>query len=264
MAFLTMSLYSDVLQMDTNVNVLLPEVRKGAQPFEPDRKYPVLYLLHGHGDDHTAWIRKSNIELVVRDLPLVVVMPQAYRGFYINNFHGLNLYDYITEELPKKIANFFPISTERENTFIAGNSMGGYGAFRAALSKPEQYAGAAALSGALIPFCEDNVLFEIGGQEFTDNLYNVFGAEEKILSSDNNILNLVDKLNNYKGKQPILFQCCGTDDSLTYTQNIMVQDYINEHTNNLDYVYSERPGGHDWGYWNPMIVEFIRRFELIK
>ena len=110
MAFITMSLYSNVLQMDTNVNVILPEVRKGEQPLEPDRKYPVLYCLHGHGDDHTAWIRKSNIEYLVRNYGLIVVMPTVARSYYTDQYHGHRYIKYLSEELPVKIANFFPAS----------------------------------------------------------------------------------------------------------------------------------------------------------
>lgn len=89
MAYLNLSMYSKVLPMDTNVSVLLPEQRKGArETLHPDRKYPVLYCLHGYGDDHTAWIRKSNIEIAARDYHVVVVMPTVQRGYYADSASG--------------------------------------------------------------------------------------------------------------------------------------------------------------------------------
>lgn len=93
------------------------------------KKYPVLYLLHGHGDDQTGWIRKSMLELKVRDRELIVVMPTAHRGFYINGKHGYRYFDYLAKELPRAVGNFFHGSLERKDNYIAGLSMGGYGAF---------------------------------------------------------------------------------------------------------------------------------------
>lgn len=268
MAFLTMSMYSDILQMDTGVNVLLPEVRRGEQKANPEQKYPVLYLLHGHGDDHTAWIRKSNIELVAREYPLIVVMPTTYRGFYVDNHYGLKYYTYLTEELPVKIANFFAASTKREDTFIAGNSMGGYGAFRIAMANPERYAGAAALSGALIPFEDNNqeepTVTANFNADFIRNVQNAFGSKKEYLKSDQNLCRLASKLDQYEGNQPILYQCCGTEDGCTYSQNKIFHAYMELTIKNLNYQYQEGSGDHNWAFWNPQIAEFFERLGIKK
>lgn len=263
MAFLTMSMYSDVLQMDTSVNVLLPENRKtGQDKAEPDRKYPVVYLLHGHGDDHTAFIRKSNIELIARELSVVVVMPSTYRGFYTDNVHGLKYYTYFSEELPKKIRNFFPVSEKREDTFIAGNSMGGYGAFRIAMANPDKYAAAASLSGALLPFYQkdgETDIMETFG-DFGEVKRCAYGTAEEFASSDNNLCCLVDWLNSYGGKQPLLYQSVGTEDLITGEQNKAFHDYLNRHGENLNYIYSESPGGHNWTFWNQELKKVFQLF----
>lgn len=268
MAFLTMSMYSNVLQMDTNVNVLLPEKRKMQQPKEPDKKYPVLYLLHGHGDDHTAWIRKSVIEYLTRDLDLIVVMPTVYRSYYTNAKHGYRCFDYIADELPIKIANFFPASTLREDTYVAGNSMGGYGAFKLALTYPERYCAAASLSGALEPFGDpaegDDAFCLQRGQEYLDNRYNNFGSREEFIGSENDLQCLAMKLDKSDQKKPVLYQCCGTEDFVTYEQNKIFHNFIVQNCRNLNYKYSEGSGNHNWDYWNPQIREFLKYFQLTK
>ena len=152
MALLNVDFHSYYLGMDSPLTVLLPEKRGRKPEAAPDKKYPVLYLLHGHADDNTAWIRKSDLELLVRDHDVIVVMPSAHRSFYTNGKYGHLYFDYITKELPIVVSNFFPASTRREDTFIGGLSMGGYGALKAALSCPEQYAGVAAMSAANSPF----------------------------------------------------------------------------------------------------------------
>lgn len=265
MAFLTMSMYSETLHMDTNVNVILPEQRKtGKQLLEPDRKYQVLYLLHGMGDDHTAWMRKSMIELIARECNVVVVMPTTGCGFYVNQKYGVNYYDYLTKELPVKMANFFPVSLKREDTFIAGNSMGGYGALRIALANPDKYAGAASLSGGLTPYeefmTEEERTKHTGGSAMDATRMNAFGTIEEYLASDNNLVNLVEKLRSYRGTKPKLFICCGLEDPITYTHNLAFLEFVKE--KELDYHYEDGPGSHNWAYWNPKLQKIFDFFGI--
>lgn len=267
MAFLTLSMYSEALHLDTNVNVILPEQRKtGKLNLEPDRKYPALYLLHGMGDDHTAWIRKSEIELIARECNLVVVMPTTGCGNYVNQVHGLNYYDFFTKELPVKMANFFPISLKREDTFIAGNSMGGYGAMRLGLANPDKYAGIASLSGALTPYEEFKTEEERrnapGGEAMVAVRLNSFGTMEEYLASDNNLVNLVEKLETYEGEKPKIFICCGTDDPITYSHNQAFREAVKD--KKLEYHYEEGPGSHNWAYWNPRLQSIFDFFGIQK
>lgn len=135
MAFCTINYNSHVLRMDVAVNVLLPERRHQPQ-VRRHEKYSVLYLLHGFGDDYSAWMRKSIIELRARELDLIVVMPMVMNGFYTNQDSGWDFSSFVADELPLVMANYFPLSDAREDTYIAGVSMGGYGAFRLALTYP--------------------------------------------------------------------------------------------------------------------------------
>ena len=129
------------------LNVILPD--PGKMGDVPVARRKVLYLLHGLSDDASAWQRYTSIETLAAAYGLVVVMPSAGRSFYTDQPNGQKYFTYLTEELPRYLADVFDLTPRREDTFIAGNSMGGYGAFKAALLHPELYAAAASFSGVL-------------------------------------------------------------------------------------------------------------------
>src|SRR3954468_8338250 len=143
MAMIRCDFAAETLELDTSMTVILPEDRSA------DRPPPVLYLLHGLTDDHTAWTRWTSIERYATAKGLAVVMPQAHRSFYADEAYGMRFWEFLSEELPTVVGQFFRVSNEREDTFVAGLSMGGYGAMKWALRQPERVAAAATLSGAL-------------------------------------------------------------------------------------------------------------------
>ena len=135
-----MNIFSDTIGMMTGVNVIIPENSK-----EPPA---VLYLLHGLSDDQSAWTRRTSIERYVGDKNLAVIMPTTYRGYYTDMANGYRYWTYISEELPEKMRRIFRLSSEREKTFAAGLSMGGYGALKLGLRQPERFAAVAGFSSA--------------------------------------------------------------------------------------------------------------------
>ena len=112
---------------------------------------PLLYLLHGLSDDHTAWHRYTAIGRYAETAGLAVVMPAVHRSFYANEAHGHRYWDFVSEELPAVVHEFLRVTDRPEETFVAGLSMGGYGALKLALTHPERYAAAASLSGGARP-----------------------------------------------------------------------------------------------------------------
>ena len=141
MAFLQCEIQSAALGKACALNVLVPQYFKGGVPGER-REYKVLYLLHGLSDDHTMWMRRTSIERYTSDLDVVVVMPNADRSFYTDMKHGLKYWTFISEELPGIVKQLFPVSPRREDTFVAGFSMGGYGALKLALNRPDLFTAA--------------------------------------------------------------------------------------------------------------------------
>ena len=141
--------FSETLVSCCTMNVLLPQRALASLNEDNPQSFRVLYLLHGHSDDNTAWMRFSSIESYVEGLNLAVIMPDGQNSFYTDMAHGGKFFTFMTEEVPAVAKSIFPLSSKREDTFIAGPSMGGYGAYKLAFSRPEQYAAAASLSGAL-------------------------------------------------------------------------------------------------------------------
>ena len=123
MALLHTQFRSDALQIAVSVDVILPQ-----EACLKGRKPPVLYLLHGLSDDHSIWLRRTSIERYAEALGLAVVMPAVNRSFYADMAYGAKYWTFVSEELPRVMHGFFPLSDKRADTFVAGLSMGGYGA----------------------------------------------------------------------------------------------------------------------------------------
>ncbi len=147
MALLRIDHVPESIKMNTPLNLIIPE--PGEMKGLPIRERKVLYLLHGLSDDASAWARYSKIEIYARKYGLVVVMPSVGRSFYTDQPNGQKYFTYLVEELPRYLEEVFGIPRARENTLIAGLSMGGYGAMKAALLYPERYFAAASFSGVL-------------------------------------------------------------------------------------------------------------------
>lgn len=253
MAFIQCDFFSDVLGLSCSMNVILPQKTKnqigmvGKADYE---KCPVLYLLHGLSDDHTIWMRRTSIERYVAPLGIAVVMPSVNKSFYLNMAEGDRYGEFVSNELPELVQRFFPISGKREDNYVAGLSMGGYGAFLLAFSNPEKFCAAASLSGAL------NVAGIANRKEIErKDLYErVFGPVDNIPGSDMDLLELSDKLAKTKEKLPRLFQCCGTEDFL-YQDNLKFKEHIEKFP--YDYTYIEGPGTHEWGYWDEHIQHVL-------
>ena len=126
MAVMKIEYYSEVLGMEWGVNILYPDASRVTEPNSKD--IPVLYLLHGMSGNHNSWLKRTNVERLLRGTNLIVVMPNTNNGWYTDTQYGYNYYTALAEELPKVLKRFFPnMTNKREKTFIAGLSMGGYG-----------------------------------------------------------------------------------------------------------------------------------------
>lgn len=267
MALIHLSVYSEVLELTTSIVVILPDpnYRKEKHQVAKVRRenYPVLYLLHGLSDDCTTWLRQTSIERYVENLNIAVVMPMVDRSYYTDMTSGLKYWTYFSEELPFILNKFFPLSQKREHTFAVGLSMGGYGAFKLALTHPDRIAAAASLSGVL-----DVVNIVIRGQ-LTDNpddlceSERIFGDVNQLEGSQNDLFYLSRLLSEYPNPKPIFFSCCGTeDDPGLYQDNIRFKDMALQYGLNL--TYEEGPGGHEWAYWDRQIQKVLQWLPIPK
>jgi S-formylglutathione hydrolase FrmB len=247
------NLCSDMLMTRCTVNVMLPQ-RKPTDPHDNFHSpFRVLYLLHGYSDDQTAWQRWTSIERYAEGLNLAVVMPAAQNSFYTDMAHGGKFFTFLTEELPTLLHELFPLSSARADTFVAGLSMGGYGAFKMALSRPDQFAAAASLSGAVDIAEVVKRNNQPDNPAWLEQMQNIFGDLSKVPGSPHDLFNLAKKVS-LSGNKPRLFQYCGTDDFL-YQDNLRLRDFIRPL--GFDYTYEETRGGHTWDHWDRTIQRVL-------
>ncbi len=258
MALVNVQFFSEVLGVCTQMNVILPESRKGqigVGGVNDEQKWKVLYLLHGLSDDQTIWERRTSIERYVADLPLAVLMPTTQRGWYTDARRGYKWFTYMTEELPVAVHSFFAnLSDKREDTFVSGLSMGGYGALKLALSKPEKYGWAASLSGAvdIAEICENRAA---ATTEFED----IFGKADQVRGSKDDLFFLASELKKSGRPVPNLYMCCGLQDGL-YWQNVRLRNHLN--SLDMRVTFEEEAGDHRWEYWDMKIQNVLKWLPL--
>lgn len=242
MAFLDFKFFSEVLGIQTEVYVLLPQKNLngeiGTNAKAPDEKYKCLYLLHGLSDDHTIWMRRTSIERYASEYGIAVVMPCAHKSFYTDMKYGMNYYTFIAKELPDRMCEFFNISPKREDNFVAGLSMGGYGALKIALRENDRFCAGAGFSSAA----------DMEIRRFRDVMIPIFG-EEQIIPDEDNLFTLAEMKANEENR-PRLFMGCGTEDGL-YDENIRLRDKLK--SLGYDLTYRESPGTHCWEFWDKYI-----------
>ena len=193
MAFLQVQYYSKVLNVCSTVNVILPEADQGigVDASKVGKLPKVLYLLHGYSDDHSIWMRRTSVERYAAQHNLAVIMPAVNHSFYCNEVQGERYWDYVSEELPKTMHTFFRLSDKPEDTFVAGLSMGGYGAMKLALSYPERFGAAASFSGVT-----DIADMSHRSEQSLIQMDRIFGSHDSIAGTDDDlqVLGVVDDL----------------------------------------------------------------------
>ncbi|MBO7745982.1 esterase family protein [Paenibacillus sp. MWE-103] len=254
MALIQCDFFSDVLGLSSSMYVILPQNAQsqiGMESKATQRKHKTLFLLHGLSDDHTIWLRRTSIERYVAPLGLAVVMPAVHRSFYTDMASGGDYWTFVSEELPALARSFFPLSDRREDNFVAGLSMGGYGAFKLALNKPEQYAAAASLSGALdVSTFEERAPVDFG---------RIFGTADVVNGLPNNLFLAAETLKASGRPIPRLYQYCGTEDFL-YEDNVKFRRHAD--ALGLPLTYEEAPGEHSWEYWDEYIQHVLKWLPL--
>ena len=244
MAFMECRFNSAVLLKAVSMNVIVPLTGNTDEP----RK--VMYLLHGLSDDSSMWFRRSSIERYADRYNMVVIMPDGGRSFYTDAVSGENYWTFISEELPQTVKSIFNLSPDKEHTFAAGLSMGGYGALKLALKYPDTYSACGAFSAVPDPMKLYTMYPSVSKE-----LGNIFGSIDEFRYSDNDVYFLSEKRiteNNF----PKLYLCCGKGDFLN-TENCRYKEYLENE--NVDFTADlEDPGDHEWGFWDNKIRQFIR------
>lgn len=249
MALIRLDFVAETTRVNLPVYMVVPG--PGSMGDLPVRKRKVLYLLHGLSDDGSAWQRYTSIETIARETGLVVVMPSVGRSFYIDQRNGQKYFSYLMDELPRYLSDVFALSPEREDTLIAGNSMGGYGAFKAALLYPERFAAAASFSGVLSMAMIEANPEDPRYPEFTALMGNLDEVVGSVHDPEVWLRNAAEN----PGTLPKLYVSCGRqDDLLPLNRNFKALC----ETLGVKLDYHEEDGIHDWNFWDQQIREFLK------
>jgi enterochelin esterase-like enzyme len=248
---------SKILNMDRKYSVYLPPDFDNSQ-----RSYPVLYLLHGSGDDHTGWVQFGEVlhiaDKAIKEgtaTPMVIVMPDANTGRrgYNNDIEGKWLYeDFFFKELMPEVEKKFRIRSEKRYRAVAGLSMGGGGSFFYALHHPELFSAACPLSASVGPLTLDDLKRNLN----RDNIKVSDDAVNKYFSRYNAI-ELVNNQADTLKKSVRWYIDCGDDDFL-YEGNSLI--HIAMRKKEIPHEYRVRDGVHSWVYWRaalPTVLEFV-------
>ena len=250
MAHIQVTFMSNALKRTVPLQVILP-VDKLTKEKTKQKPFKTLYLLHGLFGSSSDWINQTRIKQWAEKYNLAVVMPSGDNSFYIDyDFIPNNEYGrFIGEELVEMTRKMFPLSHKREDTFIGGLSMGGFGAIRNGLKYYKTFGSIIALSSAVH-------LFEFPGTNLIGEDA-VFGDLHQNMKTDKNPRYLIE---HFRSKQkPKIYMACGTEDTLIEANRIY-KDLFEKH--NFDLTYVEAPGIHDWIFWDKFIYEALQWLPL--
>ena len=264
----TLSIYAQngtVMDEEILSSKILNGERKYAVYLPPDydsskRSYPVLYLLHGSGDDQTGWVQFGEVLHITdkaiqegKATPMIIIMPDAdtgKRGYF--NVGEWRYEDFFFDELIPHVESKYRIKKDKRYRAVAGLSMGGGGTFMYALHKPDMFSSACPLSAYIGPLTIEQL------KERAQRRGDTFSEKEiKNFFEQHNALSLIESVPLEKIKSVKWFIDCGDDDFL-YEGNSLV--HIAMKKKEIPHEYRVRDGGHSWTYWRaslPVVLEFV-------
>jgi enterochelin esterase-like enzyme len=250
----TRTLKSEILKMDRNYAIYLPPGYE-----EGDASYPVLYLLHGSGDNHTGWVQFGQVRHIAdraiaegQACPMIVVMPDGdtkVKGYFNQPDGSFDYEDFFFNELIPHIEKTYRVRSERRYRAISGLSMGGGGTVFYALHRPDVFAAAAPLSATT------GSTWLIRDSKATQAQLDAFGRKYGF----EGLLNGASKEETDQIKRVRWYISCGDDDFL-YRDNSMMHVLFRE--KEIAHEYRVKDGGHTWTYWRmelPLVMEFVSK-----
>ncbi len=255
--FDNLTLPSKILNMERKYAIYLPHDYETSS-----RSYPVLYLLHGGGDDQTGWVQFGEVQNITdkainegKSTPMIIIMPDANTGRrgYSNNATGTWLYeDFFFKELMPYVEKKYRIKSEKRFRAIAGLSMGGDGSFTYALHHPELFSSACPLSAGTGPLTLDNAKTNVRRMDSTASTTQI-----ESFFNRQSVVNMVNAVPDSLKKSVRWYIDCGDDDFL-YEGNSLV--HIAMRKKEIPHEFRIRNGGHSWPYWRsalPEVLDFV-------
>ena len=258
MALIQADIFSAALMRTVSIRAVIPsdKVTEPGRPVER-KKFKTLYLLNGLMGNDTDWVTGTRIERWAKDRDLAVIMPAGENRFYVDqDIPGCKYGEFVGKELVELTRALFPLSDKREDTFIGGLSMGGYGATVNGLKYSETFSHIAALSAAYILDRMEESSYD--APWISANRYyfeHVFGDISKVRGSDKDYEALVLKLKEEKKEIPRFYMAIGTEDELLLDANRDYHKFLQEQGVLVTYV--EAPGAHEWDFWDSQIKQVL-------
>jgi enterochelin esterase-like enzyme len=253
-----LTLTSKLLKMDRKYSIYLPPDYESSQ-----RSYPVMYLLHGLGDDQTGWVQFGEVLYITdkainegKSTPMIIVMPDANTGGpgYVNDVKGTWLYeDFFFQEFMPYIEKTYRIKGEKRYRAVAGLSMGGEGTFIYALHHPELFSAACPLSAATGP----GNMEELKNYRLWRGVADITDGEKEAYFKKYSVLSLIENIPDNQKRAVRWYIDCGDDDFL-FEGNSLV--HIAMRKKEIPHEYRVRDGAHNWTYWRtalPVVLEFV-------
>lgn len=272
MALCKIDYYSQAMQQKMGVCVIIPENKWGyslaSRPAE--YRYPTLWLLCGGGFDHTDWLRYTALELYAAKHGIAVILPGISYCAYVNTAEGdYRWWDQIAYELPEYLRRALPLSRRREDNFVAGFSMGGYGAFKLAMQRPEMFAACGNFSGpiGIIPRTPVPPDEKLGQPCLRDDfcepqfgtLWASFGSAAKRRNTPDDNLYLLEKHVKAGTNLPSFYLAVGDEDPGAQ-EGYEIMDYLKGLGVAVHDVRDH--GKHDWVYCNRHVEAFLNWIPL--
>ena len=238
------SFLSDALGRDSQLTVLLPNDAAKAS----NTRYPVLYLLHGLGDSADTWLNRTSLERYGDDHKMAIVLPNGARSFYCDMAYGDAYYTHISREVPEFCESIFPVSRDPKYRYIAGNSMGAYGACKIALKNPGKFAKVGLFSGVL-----DIQTLVSNAPHYNRDWQLCFGGTQ--IPEEEDLLKLLSKAKIL----PEFYHYCGTGDFLAEGNRTFC--VLCETLRIPLPSHWEEGGIHDWEYWDKALPRLLNWLE---
>lgn len=260
MAIIQADFYSRALSKITEFSVVLPndlfpEMTAANECYK--RAMKTVFLLHGFSGSNKDWLFGSSVQEMAAKYNLVVVMPSGDNSFYLDaKGTGKAYCQFIGNELTAYVNKTFGLSDKKEDTFIGGFSMGGFGAIHTGLAFPDTFGKIVALSSALIIHNIENLKPDFKDPLADYDYYaSVFGDLTQLENSVNNPECLIHRMKKDGRAIPPIYMACGTEDFLINENRAFHQFLLDEA---VPVIYQESPGIHNWTFWNACLEPSIQ------
>ncbi len=257
MAKFTCNFISYTLKRTVDITVVIPSVTipesmgmtgDGSCTHTPTEKYPVLYLLHGMGNNHATWTGYTNVELYAEERQIAIVNLSAENKSYVK-IGGDDFFQFVSEELPDFVCGMFPVSREPEHTYIAGLSMGGYGTLVHAFSHPQRFKALGAFSAAVSINPYELAMGKIA--KLDEEFQKKMDSQDPAISPQA----LAQKVKAEGKPFPKVYFACGKKDGI-FDTNVAFRDKLV--SLGADVTWDEHPDyGHEWRFWDLEIEKFL-------